>query len=66
MDVMGSFLGSMILYPVDSIVQLSNGEKAKVVENNSGYILRPTVVGIESGRIYNLAEDLKCNSIIIL
>jgi len=46
LDVMKSFLESMILYPVDSIVQLSNGEKAKVVENNSGYILRPKVVGI--------------------
>ena len=27
-DVMKSFLGSVILYPVDSIVTLSNGEKA--------------------------------------
>lgn len=66
LDVMKSFLESMILYPVDSIVQLSNGEKAKVVENNPGYILRPTVVGIESGKIYNLGKDMKCNNIIIL
>ena len=35
-------------------VQLSNGEKAKVVKNNPGYILRPKVVGIESGKIYDL------------
>ena len=66
LNVMKSFLGSMILYPVDSIVQLSNGEKAKVVENNSGYILRPKVVGIESGKIYDLGKDMKCNNIIIL
>lgn len=66
MDVMKSFLESMILYPVDSIVQLSNGEQAKVVENNSGYILRPKVVGVESGKIYDLGRDMRCNNIIIL
>lgn len=65
-DVMKSFLGSVILYPVDSVVMLSNGEKAKVVSNNPNYILRPTVVGVESGRIYNLSEDLKCASILIM
>lgn len=65
-DVMKSFLGSVILYPVDSIVTLSNGEKAKVVANNPEYILRPTVVGITSGKIYNLSEDLNCASILIM
>lgn len=64
-DAMKSFLGSVILYPVDSIVQLSNGEKAKVVENNTEYVLRPKVVGLKSGKLYNLAEDVKCASIII-
>ena len=65
-EAMKSFLGSVILYPVDSIVSLSNGEKAKVVSNNPDYILRPTVVGIQSGRVYNLSEDLACASVIIL
>lgn len=62
---MKSFLESMILYPVDSIVELSNGEKAKVVKNNPNYILRPTVVGIKSGRVYDLSMDIKCANIII-
>ena len=66
MKAMRSFLESMILYPVDSIVELSNGEKAKVVKNNSHYILRPTVVGIRTGKVYNLGEDLDCANIIIL
>ncbi len=66
LDVMKSFLESMILYPVDTIVQLSNGEKAKVVQNNPGYILRPKVVGIESGKIYDLGRDMRCNNIIIM
>ena len=65
-DVMKSFLGSVILYPVDSIVTLSNGEKAKVVQNDPNYVLRPTVVGIKTGKIYQLATDLECASILIL
>ena len=63
---MENFLKSMILYPVDSIVELSNGEKAKVVKNNPYYILRPTVVGLTTGKVYNLGEDLSCANIIIL
>lgn len=66
LGVMKSFLESMILYPVDTIVQLSNGEKAKVVQNNPGYILRPKVVGIDSGKIYDLGRDMRCNNIIIM
>ncbi len=60
-----AFLGSIILYPVDSIVTLSNGKKAKVVENNRNYVMRPKVVAIETGTIYDLANDIKCASIII-
>lgn len=65
-SVMKSFLGSVILYPVGSLVKLSNGEVAKVVENKPECILRPTVVGLESGQVYNLADDINCASIIIL
>ena len=63
--VMRSFMSSVILYPVGSIVQLSNGEAAKVVENNPDYLLRPKVVGIKTGKIYNLSEDIGCASIVI-
>lgn len=66
MKAMKSFLESMILYPVGSIVELSNGEKAKVVKNSPHYILRPTVVGVSTGRVYDLGEDLGCANIIIL
>lgn len=65
MTAMRSFLESMILYPVDTVVELSNGEKARVVKNNPYYILRPTVVGMTSGTVYNLGEDLNCANIII-
>lgn len=63
---MKSFLESVILYPVDSTVQLSNGEEARVVKNNAGSVLRPTVVGLSSGKVYDLANDLGCASILIL
>lgn len=65
MDALKGFLGSVILYPVNCIVQLSNGEPAKVVENYTEYILRPKVVGLKTGKIYDLAYDLKCANIII-
>ena len=64
-SVMRSFLGSVILYPVDSIVSLSNGERAKVVANNPECILRPKVVGLTTGKVYDLLGDLRCASIVI-
>lgn len=63
--ILKSFLRSVILYPVDSIVRLSNGESARVVENHEEAVLRPTVVGLQTGKIYNLAEDMECASIVI-
>jgi len=62
---MRSFLAIVILYPVDSVITLSNGERAKVVKNNPQYPLRPTVVGLKTGTVYDLSEDIKCASLII-
>lgn len=59
------FIDSIILYPVDSIVKLSNGEKAKVVKNSPHYPLRPKVVGLKSGKVYDLLEDIKCANLLI-
>ena len=64
-SIMESFLGSIILYPVGCTVQLSNGEKARVVENSTEYILRPKVVGLKSGKVYDLAKDFSCANIVI-
>ena len=63
--VIESFMKSMILYPVGCTVQLSNGEKARVVENDPHYILRPKVVGLKSGKVYDLGKDLNCANIVI-
>lgn len=63
---MRSFLESVILYPVDSTVTLSNGEDARVVENKPHSVLRPTVIGLQTGQIYDLTDDIDCASIVIL
>lgn len=62
---MQSFLSSVILYPVDSTVQLSNGERARVVKNNPETALRPTVVGLDTGNVYELAEIRYANIVIL-
>ena len=65
MKVIQVFLSSVILYPVEALVKLSNGETAKVVENSANYPTRPKVVGLSSGKVYDLAGDVKCANIII-
>lgn len=62
---MKSFLASVILYPVDSTVQLSNGERARVVKNNPTTALRPVVVGLDTGTVYDLGDDINCANVII-
>lgn len=59
-----SFLESILLYPIGTVVSLSNGEKAKVVKNNEGYPLRPKVVALHSGKVYDLTQ-VGCASLII-
>lgn len=66
MDVMKVFLNTVILYPVDSIVSLSTGEYAKVVENTPGYPLRPKVIGLTQGKLYDLSNDIHCANIVIM
>ena len=56
----------MILYPVDTIVELSTGQMAKVVENNKRYPTRPKVVELQTGMVYDLCHDMECNKIIVL
>jgi HD-GYP domain-containing protein (c-di-GMP phosphodiesterase class II) len=60
-----SFMNSIIIFPVDSYVQLSNGETGKVVANNPGYPMRPVVIGFKTGKKYNLLEDIDCASMVI-
>lgn len=64
-NVMRSFLESVILYPVGTDVELSTGEKARVIENNPKYVLRPKVIGLKTGKSFDLS-DISNASIVIL
>ena len=63
-NALHSLLHSIILYPEDSVVTLSNGETAKVVRNNPELIQRPTVVSLKNGNVYNLAS-IDCLNLVI-
>lgn len=65
-DIMRCFMESVILYPVGTDVALSTGETARVVENIPNAVLRPKVMVVETGKVYDLAGDLSCANIIIL
>ena len=65
-QAMKAFMQTMILYPVNSVVRLSNGELAKVVENHFDCIMRPKVVEVRTGKVYDLAKDVKCANLVIL
>lgn len=60
------FLSMMILYPVGSIVKLSTGQSCQVIKANLGYPLRPTVKDLDSGDVYDLANDPFCLSYLII
>lgn len=64
-DIFMRFLKVLVVYPNGSIVHLSNKEDAKVISQNRGYPLRPTVK-LKNGKVVNLSTDLDCTSIIIL
>ena len=66
LNILKNFLGTVILYPVDSYVNLSNGERARVVANNLENCMRPKVVSIKTGKVYDLANDIQCANLIIL
>ena len=45
--------------------EITAADYGGVVENYADSILRPKVVGLQSGRVYDLGRDLACASIII-
>ncbi|MDY6287675.1 MAG: HD domain-containing phosphohydrolase, partial [Lachnospiraceae bacterium] len=64
MRALQTFMKVMVLYPVDSLVKLSNGETARVVKQNANLLLRPVVVGVKSGKVYDLSK-IECANILI-
>jgi putative nucleotidyltransferase with HDIG domain len=56
-DVVCAMIKKLELYPVGSIVRLSNGQKAVVIDNSN--VLRPMVKLLESGIVLDLHRDYK-------
>jgi putative nucleotidyltransferase with HDIG domain len=57
LDPLRTLFRCIIIYPVDSIVYLSNGMTCKVAKQNDGYPLRPVVVVLQDGRVYDLVKE---------
>ena len=64
-NVIRAFLRSVILYPVGTVLRLSNGEYVRVVENVEGNPIRPKVVELTTGKFYDLANDMACASLLL-
>lgn len=64
-DIFQAFLKSLIIYPIGSMLELSNGVKAQVIKSNKGYPLRPVVKDVKTGEILDLANDRNCLSLMI-
>lgn len=57
--------GELAVYPVGCEVELSNGQHGIVMQNHRGFVLRPTVKLIGSGKILNLLDDASTRNITI-
>ncbi|MCR5546062.1 MAG: HD-GYP domain-containing protein [Lachnospiraceae bacterium] len=56
-EIVKTMVQELCVYPVGCEVELSNGEKALVIENHKGYSLRPTVKLMSNGRELDLTAD---------
>lgn len=59
------FLQQIAVYPVGCEVELSNGNRAIVVENFQNFTLRPLVKLLETGELLHLRDDPAARSITI-
>lgn len=56
-EIVKVMVQELCVYPVGCEVELSNGERALVVENHKGYALRPTVKLMSNSRVIDLTAD---------
>ena len=64
-DVVNVFLKYLVVYPVGTDVQLSDGRIARVIKNRSSSIMRPVVMTREK-QVLDLAKDFSCLNIVII
>lgn len=60
------FLRKVAPYPLGTIVKLSNGQEAIVIENNEECSTRPIIKILESKKVINLTEDWSSRNITIV
>ena len=65
-DILKAFINCVVLYPIGTTIKLSNNEICVVIKNNAGYPLRPICQNVETGEIYDLLNDKKCLSLVIV
>jgi len=65
-QVVTVMLEKLCVYPVGCEVILSNGEHAIVVENHTGYVLRPSVKLLGNGRVIDLLSDKDARNVTIV
>lgn len=65
MDIFKAFLKSLVVYPIGSIVELSDNRTCQVIKSNKGYPLRPVVKDVKTGDTLDLANDTKCLCLMI-
>lgn len=56
-NIVSGFLRSVVVFPVGTRVELSNGEKAVVIRNRASYVTRPVVCLEKDKSILDLAKD---------
>ncbi len=66
MDVYKLFLKTVVLYPVGTIITLSDGTHATVLENNKANILRPIVKRLDDNKVLNLLDDMSTYNLTIV
>jgi putative nucleotidyltransferase with HDIG domain len=62
-DIICAMLNTLELYPVGTVVRLSNGQKAVVIDNN--HVLRPTLKVLKTGAKLDLHRDFNCLNLTI-
>ncbi len=65
-EILKTFINCVILYPIGSTIKLSNNELCIVTKNNEGYPLRPVCQNLVTGEVYDLLNDSKCLSLVIV
>ena len=65
-EIVKAFLKKVAPYPVGAIVQLSNGERGIVMQNNTDWPLRPVVASLDKEAVYDLYNDFSLLNVVIV